>query len=105
LTKITIGVSRVYKNGGSFRFHRKKTKPSWKHYFLDDETGDWKFGTEWVDSVKAHFLKLKKHHKKLFLCPNCTRFFYAWVKNNRQKAYCQICPDKIQLVDKIEVEE
>ena len=106
MSKITISICKVYKNTGRFRFHRKKTKPSWKHYFLtDDYTDDFKFGTEWIDSFTAGILKLKKHHKKLFLCPNCTRFFYVWVKNNRQKVYCQICPDKIQLVDKIEIEE
>jgi len=91
LTKITIGVSRVYKNSGSFRFHRKKTKPSWKHYFLDDETGDWKFGTEWVDSVKAQFLKLKKHHKMTYICPECMTVFKALVKRKTQEVECPYC--------------
>ena len=52
MSKITISMCKVYKNSGSFRFHRKKIKPSWKHYFLDDETGEWKFGTEWVARTK-----------------------------------------------------
>jgi len=52
VSKITISMCKVYKNSGSFSFHRKKIKPSWKHYFLDDETGEWKFGTEWVARTK-----------------------------------------------------
>jgi len=92
LTKITIGVSRVYKNSGFFRSHRKNTKPAWKHYFLDDETGDRKFGTEWVDSVKAQLLKLKKWHKRKFICPECFTIFTDYVKNDRMKAECPNCP-------------
>jgi len=54
MTKITLSVSKVYKNSGSFRFHRKKTKKAWKHYFLsDDWTDKITFGTEWADSVTA----------------------------------------------------
>jgi len=93
LTKITIGVSRVYKNSGSYRFHRKKTRPAWKHYFLDDETGDWKFETEWVDSVKAKFLKLKKLYKRHFVCFDCGAIFYAYVKNSTEQVKCPFCPD------------
>jgi len=94
MTKITIGVSKVYKNSGSFRFHRKKTKPSWKHYFIEeDEPDKWKFGTEWVDSVKAQFLKLKKWHLRKFICTECYSMFSAYIKNNRTKANCPFCPD------------
>jgi len=99
VSKITLSVSKVYKNTGSFRFHRKKTQKHWKHYFLDDETGEWKFNTEWVDSVKAQFLKLKKRHKRLYICSNCTRLFYAYVKNSREKTTCPICPDDEELED------
>jgi len=88
LTKITIGVSKVYKNTGSFRFHRKNTKPSWKHYFLDDETDEWKFNTEWVDSITAQFLKLKKRYKRHFVCFDCGTIFYAYVKNKTQEVDC-----------------
>ncbi len=97
MSKITLSVCKVYKNTGRFRFHRKKTKPAWKHYFLDDETSDWKFGTEWVDSFKAQFLKLKKRHKRLYICSNCTRLFYAYVKNSREKVNCPICPNDDEL--------
>jgi len=65
VTKITISVSKVFKNSGSLRFHRKKTKPAWKHYFLDDKTGEWKFNSEWVNSIKAQILKLKVHNNKI----------------------------------------
>ena len=98
MTKITISVCKVYKNTGRFRFHRKKTKKAWKHYFLsDDYTDEMTFGTEWVDSVKAQFLKLKKRHKRFFLCPSCFRIFYAYVKNDREKATCPECPEGEEL--------
>jgi len=88
----------VYKNSGSFRFHRKKTKPAWKHYFLsDDYTDEFTFGTEWVDSITAQFLKLKKRHKRYFICPNCYGIFYAYVKNSREQVNCPICPDDEEL--------
>jgi len=84
----------VYKNTGRFRFHRKKTKPAWKHYFVsDDYTDELQFGTEWVDSVTAQFLKLKKWHLRKFLCTECWKFFRAYIKNDRMKAYCPNCPD------------
>ena len=54
MSKITIAVCKVFKNSGSFRFHREKTKKHWKHYFIEDD----KFKTEWVNPVKAQFLKV-----------------------------------------------
>jgi len=91
VTKITLSVSKVYKNTGSLRFHRKKTKQAWKHYFLDDETGDWKFGTEWVDSVKAQFLKLKKHHRMKYICTECHCVFIGYVRNKKERVDCPNC--------------
>ncbi len=99
MTKMTIGVYKSNKNAGFNRFHRKNTSKHWKHYFLDDETGEWKFNTEWVDSIKAQFLKLKKRHKRLYTCSNCTRFFYGFVKNSREKINCPICADDEELED------
>ena len=94
MTKITISVSKVYSNTGRFRFHRKKTKPEWKHYFLsDDYTEKYAFGTEWVDAVTAQFLKLKKWHLRKFICSQCYTIFTAYVKNDRMKAICPKCPD------------
>ena len=58
MTKITISVSKVYKNSGSLRFHRAKTRKYWKHFFV--EGGE--LHTEWVNGIQAKLLKLKKHH-------------------------------------------
>jgi len=88
MTKITLSVCKVYRNTGRLRFHRKKTKKGWKHYFLDDETDEWKFNTEWVDAIKAQFLKLKKRHKTLYFCFYCNTYFYAYVKNKTQEVDC-----------------
>ena len=95
MVKITLAVSKCYKNEGRFRFHRKKTKQSWKHFFLsDDYTDKFEFGTEWVDSVTAQFLKLKKWHLRKFICVECYQVFSAYVKNDRMKAICPYCPDE-----------
>jgi len=92
--KITISVCRAYKNSGRFRFHRKKTKPAWKHFFLsDDYTEKYEFGTEWVDAITAQFLKLKKWHLRKFICVECGTIFPAYIKNNRTKTTCPICPE------------
>jgi len=89
VSKITLSVCKVYKNTGRFRSHRKKTKPAWKHYFLsDDYTDEWKFYTEWIDSVTAQFLKLKRRHKKYFQCRNCGTIFYDYVKKNTTALPC-----------------
>ncbi len=99
MTKITLSVCKVYCNTGRFRFHRKKTKQAWKHYFLEDEDeiGEWRFGSEWVNAIKALFLKSKVRHKRLFICPNCAQWFYAYVKNDKEKAICPYCPDDEEL--------
>ena len=86
MTKITLSVCKVYRNTGRTRFHRKNTKPAWKHYFIDSE--DWKFNTEWIDSFTAGFLKLKKRHKKYFQCTNCGIIFYDYVKKNTTSQPC-----------------
>jgi len=93
--KITLSVCKVYRNTGRFRFHRKKTKPSWKHYFITDEEleDDWTFGTEWVNAITAQFLKLKKWHLRLFYCEECWRPFKGYVKNDRMEINCPYCPD------------
>ena len=92
--KITLSVCKVYRNTGRFRFHRKKTKPAWKHYFLEgDEPDEYTFGTEWVDSITAQFLKLRKWHLRLFYCEECLRPFRRYVKNDRMKVFCEYCTD------------
>jgi len=93
MTKITLSVSKAYKNSGSFRFHRKKTKPAWKHYFLDDITGEWKFNTEWVNSIKARILKLNVYKTRTFICEECGLVFRGLIKNDRVKLDCPKCED------------
>jgi len=90
--KITISVCKVYKNGRRFSLHRKKTKLAWKHYFLEgDEPDEYTFGTEWVDSVSAQFLKLKKWHLRNFICEECFSTFEGYIKNDRMKIECPYC--------------
>ena len=92
--KITLSVCKVYKNTGRFRNHRKNTKKGYKHFFLsDDYTEKYEFGTEWVDSISAQFLKLKKWHLRKFICEECFAIFPAYVKNDRMEAICPFCPD------------
>jgi len=94
VSKITLSVCKVYRNTGRFRFHRKKTKKGWKHYFLsDDYTDKLTFNTEWVDSVTAQFLKLKKWHLRKFICEECFNVFQGYVKNDRMKIECPYCSD------------
>ena len=94
MTKITISICKVYRNTGRTHFHRKKTKPAWKHFFLSDEDSDGlKFGTEWVNSVTAQLLKLKKWHKRYFVCVECSTVFSAYIKNNRMEAICPYCTE------------
>ena len=93
MTKITLSVSKVFKNSGSLRFHRKKTKPAWKHYFLDDETGEWKFKSEWVNSIKARLLKLKVHKKRTFICPECELVFEGYTKKESDSCECPVCEE------------
>jgi len=91
VSKITLSVSKVYKNTGSFRFHRKKTQKHWKHFFLDDETGAWKFRTEWINSVTAQFLKLKKVHQMRYICQECSSVFIGFVRSKKDKVECPYC--------------
>jgi len=95
VSKVTLSVCKVYKNTGRFRFHRKNTKTAWKHFFLsDDYTDEYTFGTEWVDAVTAQFLKLRKWHKRYFICEECATVFSAYIKNDRMKVNCPRCTDE-----------
>jgi len=92
MTKITISVCKVYKNTGRFRFHRKKTKTAWKHFFLsDDYTDELTFGTEWVSSIKARILKLNVWKLRKFICEECGLVFPGLVKNDRMEIDCPEC--------------
>jgi len=89
VTKITLSVCRVYKNTGSFRFHRKKTKKHWKHYFIDleDET----FGTEWISSIKAMILKLNVYKVRKAYCFECGLYFTSVIKKESDSPVCPDC--------------
>jgi len=94
MTKVTVGVYKAYRNSGRFRFHRKKTKKEWKHYFIDiDEDYGNTFGSEWVSSFKARILKRKQLYKKLFICLECGGRFTTYVKKNQTEyeGECPVC--------------
>ena len=95
MRKVTLSICKVYRNGRRFSKHRKKTKKAWKHYFVEeDEPDEFNFRTEWVDSITAQFLKLKKLHKRWFFCPECCQWFYSYVKNDRTSAECPFCEEE-----------
>jgi len=89
MTKITLSVCKVFKNSGSLRFHRKKTKKHWKHYFIDLDDG--KFRTEWVNPIKAQFLKTQKRKLLKFLCLECGLIFQALAKKPTDTCECPEC--------------
>jgi len=95
MVKITLAVCKVYKNAGRFRTHRKKTKKAWKHCFMsDDYTDELAFGTEWVDSITAQFLKLKKWHFRIFYCEECLQPFLRYIRWNRTRPDCPYCEEE-----------
>ena len=92
MVKITLSVCKVYKNTGRFRFHRKKTKPAWKHYFLsNDYTDEYTFDTEWVSSIRARILKLNIWKKRKAYCFECQNIFDAYLKNDNDQVECPYC--------------
>ncbi len=92
---MTIGVYKSNKNAGRFRFHRKKTKKEWKHYFIDiDEDYGNTFGSEWVSGFKARILKRKQQYKRTFVCTNCWKRWTQYVpKNCHEVDECPFCED------------
>lgn len=94
MRKITIGVSKVYKNGRRFSKHRKNTKPAWKHYYvIEYEPNELEFYTEWVNFITAQFLKLKIWHLRNFICEECFSTFKGYIKNDRMKIECPYCSE------------
>ncbi len=89
MSKITLAVCKVFKNSGTLRFHREKTKKHWKHYFIDSDDGS--FHTQWVSSFKALILKKKKWKKRWFLCPECGSIFDGFVKKDSDSVDCPEC--------------
>jgi len=97
MTKHTIGVYQAYKNSGNLRFHKKGTKKSWKHYFIevdDYDEDEYEFKSEWVSALRAVFLKRKQLYKKQFVCLECGSMFTVYVKKNATECdECPICND------------
>jgi len=94
MIKYTIGVYKAYKNSGNLCFHRKETKKSWKHYFIeiDDYNEDeYSFGSEWVSSIKDIILKRRQLYKKQFICLECDVAFTDYVKKNQDES--ENCPN------------
>ena len=87
MSKITLSVCKVFRNSGSFRFHREKTKKHWKHYFIEDD----KFQTEWVNPIKARFLKTQKRKLMKFICLECGCVFHCLVKKSTDTCECPEC--------------
>jgi len=96
MTKVTIGVYQAYKNSGNLRYHKKGTKKSWKHYCIeidDYDEDEYSFGSEWVSSLRAIFLKRKQVYKKAFQCPECERAWTAFVPKKCNQMECPWCED------------
>ena len=96
MTKHTIGVYKAYKNSGNLRFHKRNTKKHWKHYFIeidDYDEEEYSFGSEWVSSLKAIFLKRKQLYKKQFQCPECLTVWESYVTKNTTEIECPNCDD------------
>jgi len=95
MVKHTIGVYKAYKNSGNLRFHKRGTKKSWKHYFIeiDDYYAEkYSFGSEWVSSLRAVFLKRKQLYKKQFVCIDCGVVYTDYVKKNQDTSEnCPVC--------------
>ena len=92
MTKHTIGVYKAYKNSGNLRFHKKGTKKSWKHYFIEIDEEEYSFGSEWVSSLRAVFLKKKQLYKKQFICEECNCIYTNYVKKNQDEDdNCPVC--------------
>ena len=94
MTKHTIGVYKAYKNSGILRFHKRGTKKSWKHYFIeiDEDEEEYSFGSEWVSSLRAIFLKKKQLYKKQFICEECNCIYTNYVKKNQDEDdNCPVC--------------
>ena len=93
MTKLTVGVYKSFKNSG-VRNHRKKTKKKWCHYFWDDDSGEWEFGTEFVSTFKALILKRKVYKKVKFICLECGEYYTGLVKKASDEFPCPNCDEE-----------
>ena len=95
MSKVTIGVYKSFKNSGNLRFHKRNAKKHWKHYFIeidDYDEEEYTFGSEWVSSLRAVFLKKKQLYKKQFVCIECGAVYTDYVKKNQDTTEnCPVC--------------
>ena len=91
MSKVTISICKTYKNTGSLRNHREKTRKHWKHYFYDSD--EEKFSTEWVSTLQAFILKRNVWKKKQMVCLECGYSFYAFLKKDTNECKCPNCND------------
>jgi len=60
MSKLTLSVSKVYKNGNNHKHH--SAKPHWRRYYYD--TDEEKFGAEYVSGIKANDSQTQYLEKK-----------------------------------------
>jgi len=66
----------------------KEMQKHWKHYFIEADDYDeeeYSFGSEWVSSLRAVFLKKKQLYKKQFVCIECGCIYTSFVKKNQDE--------------------
>jgi len=87
MSKLTLSVSKVYKNGNHHKHH--SAKPHWRRYFFD--TFEQKFGAEYVSAIKAIFFKRHIYKRRKAYCFECKSIFVAYVKNDKEQVICPYC--------------
>ena len=94
MTKLTLSVCKSFKNSGRYSIHKENTSKHWKHYFIEDyfDEDEISFGSEWVSSIKAVFLKRKQLYKKQIYCTECESLFESYLTKNG-KGNDVLCPN------------
>ena len=87
MSKLTLSVSKVYKNGNNHKHHC--AKKHWRRYYFD--TYDEKFGAEYVSGIKAMKLKLNIWKRRKAYCFECQNIFDAYIKNDNDQVECPYC--------------
>ena len=95
MTKLTLSVCKSFKNSGRYSIHKENTSKHWKHYFIEDyfDEDEISFGSEWVSSIKAVFLKRQQLYKRQFICPDCGDVTEQFVPKNTDEMPCAKCND------------
>jgi len=87
MTKLTLSVSKVYKNGNHHKHH--SAKPHWRRYYYDNF--EEKMGAEYVSAIKAIFFKRHIYKRRKSWCFECRSLFVAYVKNDKEQVECPYC--------------